>query len=97
MTKEDQEPVERLEEILPPSRSQSAQRKKDLADERQELALLLGKLPNPPPKKGSKGYETYAQIQNQIQDLKAKITKTHNDLMEILKSEEKISREFEKK
>ncbi|MBX7067356.1 MAG: hypothetical protein K1X28_09005 [Parachlamydiales bacterium] len=97
MTKEDQEPVERLEEFFPHSAAnQSAQRKKDLADIRQELAILLGKLPNPAPKKGSKGYETYCQIQSQIQDLKTKISKTHDDLMEILKSEEKLSREIGK-
>ncbi|MDE3047261.1 MAG: hypothetical protein KGI83_02805 [Verrucomicrobiota bacterium] len=71
-----------------------AQRKKELTDVRQELVALLNKLPNPPPKKGTPGYETYRQMQSQIQDLKAKLSKTHDEWMELLKAEDKLSKEL---
>jgi hypothetical protein len=105
MTKEDQEPVERLEEIIahPADKTFNALHdkglvaKKELNNERRELANLLGKIPNPLPKPGTKEYDGYLQTQNQIQSIKAKISKTHDELMEILRSEEKISREIQGK
>lgn len=105
MTKEDVDPVERLEEIIPhPAdksfnslHNESTKRKKELADEREELAKLLNRIPNSPPKQGSQGYQDYNQIQKQIEEMKSKISKTHNELMEILKNEEKLSREIRDK
>lgn len=105
MTKEDQEPVERLEEILfhPADKTfnrlhdQGLATKKTLRDERQELTDLLNRLKNPPPKKGTKEYQEYTQTQKEIEALKERISKTHNELMEILKNEERISREIQDK
>jgi hypothetical protein len=103
MTKEDSEPVERLEEIIahPADKTFNALHdkglvaKKELNDERRELANLLSKFPNPPPKPGTKEHAAYLQTQKQIQSLKERISKTHDELMEILRSEEKISREIQ--
>lgn len=105
MTKEDQEPVERLEEILahPADKTFNAlhdkgiQRKKELTDERHELGRLLTKIPSPIPNPGTKEHTDYLQIQKQIQTLKERVSKTHDELMEILKNEEKISREIQDK
>ncbi len=105
MTKEDQEPVERLEEIIahPADRTFNALHdkglvaKKELNDERRELADLLSKLPASPTKPGTKEHAAYVQTQKQIQSIKEKITKAHDALMEILRSEEKISREIQEK
>jgi hypothetical protein len=105
MTKEDQEPVERLEEIIahPADKTFNALHdkgllaKKELNDERRELANLLSKIPNPTPKPGTQEHTAYLQIQQEIQSIKAKISKTHDALMEILRSEEKISREIQEK
>ena len=105
MTKDDPEPIERLEEIIanPADRTfsslhdQGLNAKKELAEERKELAALLGKLPNRPCKPGSKEDELLRQTQTQIQILKEKISKKHDELMEILKNEEKISREIQEK
>lgn len=105
MTKEDQEPIERLEEIIPHpadktfnslhDRGLSA--KKELTDERHELGMLVAKLPKQPPKKGSKDYEDYLIIQKEIQSLREKVSKKHDELMEILKNEEKICREMQER
>jgi len=105
MTKEDPEPVERLEEIIahPGDKTfntlhdKGLSAKKELKDERHELADLLSNIPNPPPKPGSKEYGHYLSVQKQIQSLKERISKTHDQLMEILKTEEKISREIQEK
>jgi hypothetical protein len=105
MTKEDQEPVERLEEILshPADKTyrslhdQGMQRRKELVDDRQELGWLLSQLPSPLPNPGTLEYANYVQVQKQIQCLKEKVSKNHNELMEILKHEEKISREISTK
>ncbi len=99
------EPIERLEEIIPhPSdktfnalHDQGLLAKKELADERHELGSLLAKLPKNPPPHGTKEYNAYQITQQQIQLLKEKISKTHDQLMEILKKEEKISREIQDK
>jgi len=99
------EPIERLEEIIPhPAdktfnslHDQGLSAKKELADERHELGILLGKLPKKPPSSGTKEHAVYLQTQKQIQHLKERISKTHDQLMEILKNEEKISREIQDK
>ncbi len=99
------EPIERLEEIIPhPSdktfntlHDQGLLAKRELADERHELGILLGKLPTNPPLSGTKEHNAYQITLNQIQLLKEKISKTHDQLMEILKREEKISREIQDK
>lgn len=103
MTKEDPEPVERLQEIIahPADKTFNAMHdrglfaKRELADERHELRILFGKMPEMPPKPGSKEYNEYVQTQNEIQSLKEKVSKKHDELMEILKNEEKISREIQ--
>jgi hypothetical protein len=105
MTKEDPEPVERLQEIMvhPADKTfnaihdQGLATKKELADERHELNILLGKLPEKAPKPGSKDYDEYLQIQKEIESLKKKVSQKHDELMEILKNEEKISREIQEK
>ncbi|HSX10794.1 MAG TPA: hypothetical protein VLF94_03645 [Chlamydiales bacterium] len=56
--------------------------KKELADERLELVKLLAQLP---------------PTHKDVQALKEKISKNHDELMEILKNEESLSREFGKK
>lgn len=103
MNQEDPEPIERLEEILvnPADKTfnslhdKELSAKKELADERHELAILLGKLPQKLPKSGSKAHTEYLLVQQQVQSLKEKISKKHDELMEILKNEEKISREIQ--
>lgn len=106
MAKEDfPEPIERLEEIFPhPAdktfnslHDQGLSTKKELAAERHELGLLLAKLPLKPPSPGTKGHADYLHIQKQIESLKNRISKKHDQLMEILKHEEKISREIQDK
>ncbi len=105
MNREDPEPLERLEEVLihPSDKTfnslhdQELSTKKELAEERHELNALLEKLPKKIPKSGSRAHAEYLLIQQQIQKLKEKISKKHDDLMEILKNEEKISREIQEK
>ena len=88
MTYDEPEPIERLEEIIahPADRTFNALHdralavQKELASERRELGELLGR-------QESKEID--------IQTLKRKISKTHDELMEILKNEEKISREIQ--
>lgn len=97
------EPVERLEEIpyhpcdktFNNLHDKQLAAKKELTEERHQLAHLMAKLPPISPKKGEIGYEEYGQILQQIQLLKQKISKKHDDLMEILKHEEKIIREIQ--
>lgn len=99
------EPMERLEEILfhPADKTfnclhdKELAKKKELANERIELATLMGKLAKHPPKKGSEEHKEYEKTQEEIQILKEKISKNHDELMEILKNEEKISREMQKR
>jgi len=99
------EPIERLEEIFPhPAdktfnslHDQGLLTAKELAAERRELGLLLAKSPPHPPAVGTKEHESYLHIQTQIQSLKEKVAKKHDQLMEILKNEEKISREIQDK
>ncbi len=103
MNSEDQEPVERLEETLfhPADKTfnslhdQALRTKKELTDERHELNRLLKILPSPPPKAGTTEHEAYLKVQQQIQELKEMVAKTHDELMEILKKEEKISRDIQ--
>ena len=88
MNYEDPEPMERLEEILanPADKTFNALHdkaiavKKELASERHGLQVLLGKRESP---------------SSEIQALKKKISKTHNELLDILRTEEKISREIQ--
>ncbi len=99
------EPIERLQEILahPSDKTFNAlhdkglSTKKELSNERQELATLMTKLPATPPKPTSIEYKSYIQILIEIQKIKEKISQKHNELMEILKNEEKISREIQEK
>lgn len=105
MTKEDPEPVERLQEIFahPADKTFNAMHdrglaaKRELADDRHELGKLLKQLPEVAPKPGSKEYAEYVQTQKEIQSLKEKVSQKHDELMEILKNEEKISREIQEK
>lgn len=102
---DDPEPIERLEEIVahPADKTFNALHdrelatKRELAQERHELAVLLTKFAGVPPKKGSRDYEAYVENQKEMQVLKEKISKKHDELMEILKNEEKISKEFQEK
>jgi hypothetical protein len=57
----------------------------------------LAKSPPHPRAVGPKEHASYLHIQTQIQSLKEKVSKKHDQLMEILKSEEKISREIQDK
>lgn len=105
MTKEEPEPIERLEEIVihPADKTfttlhdKSLLAKKELSNERDELAALLAKLPSAPPKPHTKEHQAYQQTQSQIRALKGQIAKKHDELMEILKTEERISREIQEK
>lgn len=102
---ENPEPIERLEEIIPhPAdktfnalHDQGISTKKELADERHELGILLGRLPKNPPAPGTREHQAYLHTLKQIQSLKEKISKKHDQLMEILKREENISREIQDK
>lgn len=92
--------IDKLEEWLNPDASKmlkdkEVSKKKELADERHELGLLLSSLPSKPPQAGSREYEAFLRIQAKIQLLKEKVSKKHDELMEILKTEEKISREIQ--
>jgi hypothetical protein len=97
-----QEPIERLEEIinhpadktLHALQSQSFHTKKELSQERHELSLLSQNLPSTPPPSNTPEHTTYLQLQSQLDALRKKISQTHNELMEILKTEERISREI---
>ena len=71
--------------------------KRDLSKERSELTSLLNSLPTKAPKAGTKESESYLNVQKQIQILKERISKKHDELMEILKNEVKISQEIQKK
>lgn len=86
---DDLEPIERLEEISPhPAdrtfntlHDQGLSVKKQLCQERDRLSNLLQSEPSP-------------EVQKEIQAIKASISQKHNELMEILKLEEKICREI---
>lgn len=71
--------------------------KKKLAEERHELGLLLAAMSEKPPLPGTKEHEAFLHRQQKIQTLKEQICKKHNELMDILKNEEKISREIQEK
>lgn len=104
-SREPPEPVERLEEILvnPADKTfnslhdQGLLAKRELAEERHELGLLMAKLPNKAPSPGSKEHVYYLQTLKLIENLKTRISKKHDQLMEILKNEERISREIQDK
>ncbi len=92
-----EEPIEKLEEIIADKTFSAHKRmfaRKNPPDEWHELSLLLAKLPTKPPKPRSKEYAQYTQ---QILSLKEKISKKHDELMEILKNEEKTIREIREK
>lgn len=72
-------------------------KKKELSEERHELSTLMSSLPKTPPEKGSREYEAYERILKQIENLKGKVSKKHDELMDILKEEEKISKELSQK
>lgn len=69
--------------------------KKVLSKERQDLTSLLNNIPPKIPKAGTKEFEAYQKVQIQIQALKQRISKKHDELMDILRNEEKISREIQ--
>ncbi len=99
------EPVERLAEVeINPAdvtfnalHDRELAKKKELCSERHELAELMSKMPQKVPKRGSKAYEEYRLLQEKMGKLKEKISKKHDELMEILKTEEKTSREIQEK
>lgn len=103
MNKEDPEPIERLEEafqnpadkIFNSLHDKELTTKKELAEERKELTALLAQMPGSAPKKGTEEHRIYQQSQKQIQALKKQIAKNHEELMEILKAEEKFTREIQ--
>jgi hypothetical protein len=104
--KDDPEPVERLEEMTvhPADKTyhtihnRGLSAKKELADDRRELGLLLNQLStNPPPAKGSREHAAYLRMQKEIETLKVKVSEKHDQLMEILKHEERIGREIQEK
>lgn len=105
MTKEDPEPVERLQEFMvhPTDTTfnslhdKGLTAKKELAQERHELGLLMSQLPQTIPQNGTQEHFHYTEMQKQIETLKQRVSKKHDELMEILKSEEKISREIQQK
>ena len=71
-------------------RKRSAQ--KNLSQERNNLNRLLNCLPAHSPKDGTKEHELYQNIQMQIQLIKNQISEEHNELMEILKNQEKSNK-----
>lgn len=102
--KDDPEPVEKLEEMIvhPADKtyhtihSRGLSAKKELADDRRELGLLLNQLSaHPLPAKGTREHAAYLQMQKDIEALKAKVSEKHDQLMEILKHEERIGREIQ--
>jgi|GEM_PF-6108223 hypothetical protein len=62
---------------------------KQLSQERSRLNHLLKSLPLSLPKQGTKERESYKNIEMQIEIIKKQISMEHNELMEILKNEEK--------
>ncbi|MBS0625194.1 MAG: hypothetical protein JSS32_04015 [Verrucomicrobia bacterium] len=103
MSEEKDEAMLRLEEIIGhptnPTYSslldQERATKKELSRERHDLAQLLAALPSKAPKKGTKAFDSYQKTLKQIQVLKVSISKKHDELMDILKNEERISREIQ--
>ena len=69
-----EEPLKKLEEIL-------RDKVRKPVDERHELSILLSQ-------EFPIGSREYEEIQKQLQNLKERISKKHNDLMEILKAED---------
>jgi len=103
MTKEYPEPLEKMDEFSNPAdktllflQEQSRSAKEELSSERLELNKLLALLPDSPPKKGSSDYSDYLKIQERIRALKNQVIQKHDELMEILKNEERMSREIQK-
>lgn len=99
MNFEEIEPLERIEETnFHPAdttfnslHDKGLNLKNELKEKRHELSLLISRLPSPAPKRGSSEYPRYQQMLQKIQDLKGTIAQTHDELMEILKNEEKIN------
>jgi hypothetical protein len=90
MAKKETDPVDRLGEMF----AQSA--KKEPFPEKQELAQLLQSLPVKLPPAGTSEHEAYLAIERKIAALKERIVKTHGEWMEMVDSEEKISRDLDR-
>lgn len=71
--------------------------KKELSQERHDLSLLLSSLPEKPPPIGTQEHTNYLRIEKEIAKVKSKIAEKHEELMEILKNEEKINQEIRRK